>query len=314
MESRAARDGADDQTDAEQGHHGLTGTRLRSRRSTLVVSAIALGVAAIAGAGLALMPSAPAPKTSLSEAPAPAQSNARPPVGESDGVSRDVNVPVLKDGPDPDHAQVGRPDVDVTGSSAKPSAPFEVQRPGDNSTPAAPPAGAPSPAAPAVGASTASQAPRPDPAVSGPVKPTDTPAATTPPASAEPTTPIKAPRPHDSAARTAGVGADSARPPTRPGAGKAPAQKIVAKGEKAKAGAAAGTPYPPRRLAQPKKAVEAATAEATPAPADAGPIAPAPPASFAAQSVGQITHAFDYLTHLPAALIHNSAAPSPEAK
>lgn len=132
MESRAARDGADDQTDAEQGHHGLTGTRLRSRRSTLVVSAIALGVAAIAGAGLALMPSAPAPKTSLSEAPAPAQSNARPPVGESDGVSRDVNVPVLKDGPDPDHAQVGRPDVDVTGSSAKPSAPFEVQRPGDD--------------------------------------------------------------------------------------------------------------------------------------------------------------------------------------
>ena len=41
--------------------------------------------------------------------------------------------------------------------------------------------------------------------------------------------------------------------------------------------------------------------------------APATPTTFAAQSVGQLTHAIVYLTHFPVALIQHATDPNTEA-
>ena len=65
-------------------HQDLTreATHLRSRRWKLVASGLALGFAAVAGAGLALMPAAPGPKSPSSVVPMQGQSNVQPPGGE----------------------------------------------------------------------------------------------------------------------------------------------------------------------------------------------------------------------------------------
>jgi hypothetical protein len=42
--------------------------------------------------------------------------------------------------------------------------------------------------------------------------------------------------------------------------------------------------------------------------------APTTPTTFAAQTVGQLTHALVYLTHLPVALIQHATDPNTEAR
>jgi hypothetical protein len=66
----------------------------------------------------------------------------------------------------------------------------------------------------------------------------------------------------------------------------------------------------PLSPAQPEKAVKSPTAQAATDPVAAAPTAAT---TLAAQSVGQLTHAFVYLTHLPVALIHPTDE-NPEAK
>ena len=66
--------------------------------------------------------------------------------------------------------------------------------------------------------------------------------------------------------------------------------------------------------AQPgEAAVKSPTAQAATDPVAAAPTVATTPTTFAAPSVGQLTHAFVYLTHLPVALIHPTDE-NPEAK
>ena len=76
----------------------------------------------------------------------------------------------------------------------------------------------------------------------------------------------------------------------------------------------ANAPKQPLSPVQPEKAVKSPTAQAATDPVAAAPTAPTTPTTFAAQSVGQLTHAFDYLTHLPVALIQHSTDTNTEAK
>ena len=96
-------------------HRDLTRevTHLRSRRWRLAASGLALGFAALAGAGLALKPAAPGSKSPLSVFPVRAQSNVQPPSGESVVASSDVGDPLMKDSPLPDHMQVGSAEAEI---------------------------------------------------------------------------------------------------------------------------------------------------------------------------------------------------------
>ena len=76
----------------------------------------------------------------------------------------------------------------------------------------------------------------------------------------------------------------------------------------------AEAPKQPPSLAQPEKAVKSSTAQAATDPVAATPIAPTTPTTFAAQSVGELTHAFVYLTHLPVALIQHPTDTNTQAK
>lgn len=315
--------------DARGRHRDLIrkATRLRSRRWKLAASGLALGLAAVAGVDLALMPSAPAPKSPLSEVLAQRQSNVQPPVGESAITSSDINGPPVKDGPPHlDHAPVGRSDVgiDPKDSTANTSAPVDAQRPaeGSNAIAVATSSHAPALATAAASVLTASQTPPPVPVQSGLVRPDGTPIEAKSSDSAVSTSPSEATKPNEKAATAAGVRAEPARQPaakidsaTRPPRDKKmSARKNIAKTEKARTEPTARTPYPPPRPAPSEKAMVSPTAQTVADSAVAAPTAPTPPTSFAAQSVGQLTNAFVYLTHLPGALIEHTTGPSTEAQ
>jgi hypothetical protein len=132
------------------------------------------------------------------------------------------------------------------------------------------------------------------------------------------TSPGETPRPHPEAAVTAGIKVDSARPPateidlsTTPHASKNSVRKTVAKSGKATAGAAAEAPKQPLSPVQPEKTVKLPTAQAA---TDLVAAAPTTPTTFAAQSVGQLTHALVYLTHFPVALIQHATDPNTEGQ
>jgi hypothetical protein len=132
------------------------------------------------------------------------------------------------------------------------------------------------------------------------------------------TSPGETPRPHPEAAVTAGIKVDSARPPatkidlsTTPRASKNSVRKTVAKSGKATAGAAAEAPKQPLSPVQPEKTVKLPTAQAATDPVAA---APTTPTTFAAQSVGQLTHALVYLTRFPVALIQHATDPNTEGQ
>ncbi len=76
----------------------------------------------------------------------------------------------------------------------------------------------------------------------------------------------------------------------------------------------AEAPKQPLSPEQPEKTVKSPAAQASTDPVAAVPTAPTTPITFAAQSVGQLTHAFAYLTHLPVALIQHATDPNTEAK
>jgi hypothetical protein len=261
------------------------------------------------------------PRPEVAERPS---SSIQPPPGEPAATSGDVGDPAVWDGPRPDHAQAGGSDAANDGkeSTAKTLAPFEAQRPADvfKAMALSTSTDAPAPA----GASSASQSPPPDPVRTGSVAPEGKPNSATPSNSAGPASPSRTLMPHEKAAAAGAVRADSGRPPaakmdssTRPAANRTQAKKIAAKTEKAKAEATAEPAHPPLRTAPPERTEEPPAAQATVDPAaSAAPSSSAStaPASFAAQSVGQLTHAFGYLTHLPAALVERVAGSNPEAK
>jgi hypothetical protein len=76
----------------------------------------------------------------------------------------------------------------------------------------------------------------------------------------------------------------------------------------------ADVPKPPLSPVQPEKTVTSPTPQAATDPVAAAPAAPTTPITFATQSVGQLTHAFVYLTQLPVALIQHARDPNTEAK
>jgi hypothetical protein len=301
-------------------HRDLTKevTQLRSRRWRLAASGLALGFVALAGASLALKPAAPGSKSPLSVLPIQAQSNVQPPSAVSVVASSDVGGPLLKDGALPDSMRVGSTEVGINAqeSTPKTSAAIDAQRPaeGPNAVAVATTADTPALTSAAAGsASTASQTAGLEPVRSVVVRPDGTPIARISTNSADPTSPGETPMPHTEAATTAGIKVESARPPATkidlsatPNASKKSVRNTVAKSEKAKAGAMAQAPKQPLSPVQPEETVKAAT----------DPIAAAPtaPTSFAAQTVGQLTHAFVYVTHLPVALIQRATNPNTEAQ
>ena len=305
-------------------HRDLTRevTHLRSRRWRLAASGLALGFAALAGVGLALKPAAPGSKSPLSVVPIQAQSNVQPPSAESVVASSDVGGPLMKDGALPDHMQVGSTEAGINAqvSTPKTSAAIDAQRPaeGPNAVAVATTADTPASASAAAGSAlTASQTAGLEPVRSVLVRPDGTPIARISTNSADPTSPSETPRPHPEAATTAGVKVESARPPATkidlsatPNASKKSVRKTVAKSGKATAGAMAEAPKQPLSPVQPEKTVTSPTAQAATDPVAATPTAPTTPTTFAAQSVGQLTHAFVYLTHLPVALIQHATDPN----
>jgi hypothetical protein len=76
----------------------------------------------------------------------------------------------------------------------------------------------------------------------------------------------------------------------------------------------AETPKQPLSPVQLEKTVISPTAQAATDPIAATPTAPTTPTAFASQSVGQLTHAFVYLTHLPVALIQRATDPNTKAE
>jgi len=76
----------------------------------------------------------------------------------------------------------------------------------------------------------------------------------------------------------------------------------------------AEAPKQPLSPAQPEKTMTSPTAQAATDPVAATPTVPTTPTTFAAQSVGQLTHALAYLTHLPVALIQHATDPNTEAR
>ena len=75
----------------------------------------------------------------------------------------------------------------------------------------------------------------------------------------------------------------------------------------------AEAPKQPLSPVQPEIAVKSPAAQTATDPVAATPTASTTPTTFAAQSVGQLTHAFVYLTHLPVALIQRATDPNAEA-
>jgi hypothetical protein len=76
----------------------------------------------------------------------------------------------------------------------------------------------------------------------------------------------------------------------------------------------AEAPKQPLSPEQPEKTVKSPAAQAATDPVAAVPTAPTTPITFAAQSVGQLRHAFVYLTQLPEALIQHATDPNTESK
>ena len=302
-------------------HQDLTkeATHLRSRRWRLAASGLALGFAALAGAGLALKPAAPGSKSPLSVVPMQAQSDVQPRSAESVVTSSDVGGPLIKDNPLPEHMEVGSREavINAQESTAKTSAANDTQRPADrlNAVAVATPALA---SAAAGSALTVSPTARHEPERKVFVGPDGAPIATRSSNSVNSTSPSEGPKSQTEAAKTAVVRVDSARLSAtkidlsaRPIASKKSVRKIVAKSGKATAGAMAEAPKQPLSLAQPEKAVKSPTAQAA---TDQVAATPTAPTTFAAQSVGQLTHAFVYLTHLPVALIQHPTDTNTEAK
>ena len=314
-------------------HEHLTreATHLRSRRWRLVASGLALGFAVVVGAGLALKSSAPASKGPLSVVPVQersvvpmqGQSNIQPPGGESVVSSGEVGGPLMKDGPPPEHMEVGSTEAGTNAKelTAKTSVAIDAQRPaeGPSAVAVATTVDTPAIASAAAGSAlTVSQTARLEPVRSVLVRPDGTPIATI---SANSTSPSETPNPHTEAATTAGVRVDSANPsatkidlPATPTASKKSGRKIVAKSVKATTGAMAEAPKQPLPPVQPEKAVKLPTAQAVTDQVAAAPTAPTTPTTFAAQSVSRLTQAFVYLSHLPVALIQHPTDTNTEAK
>ena len=315
-----------DLRDAYGQHQDLTGeaTQLRSRRWRLAAAGLGLGLAALAGVGLALMPAARWWRSTISVAPIQAQSSVQAPDATSFVASSDSGGSLTKDGALPDHVQVGGTEAgsNAAESTPKTSVAIDTQRPaeGFNTEAFAATAGTPASGSAGAGsASTALSAAGLEPVPSGLVRPDGTPIARTSTASADVTSPAEAPT-QTEASPTPGIKVESARPPAKktdllatPKASKKPERKIVAKNEKATAGAIAEAPKQPAPPLQSEKPVTPATPTAT-APVAAAPTAPTTPATFAAQTVGQLTHAFVYVTHLPVALIQHATNPNAEAQ
>jgi hypothetical protein len=302
-------------------------THLRSRRWRIAASGLALGFAVAAGAGLALKPSAPASKSPLSLVPVQEQSNIQPSSGESIVASSDVGAPLTKDSPLPDHMQVGSTEAEINAkeSTTKTSAAIGAQRPaeGSNAMAFATTTDMPALANAATGSTlTASQTARLEPDRKVFVKPDGTPIATISANSADSTSPSETPKPFAETATTGGVRVDSSRPSAakidlsaRPTASKRSVRRIVAKSVKATTGTMAEAPKQPLQPVQPEKAMKSPTAQVATDPAATDPVAAAPttPTAFAAQSVSRLTHAFVYLSHLPAALIQHPADTNTQA-
>src|SRR5271166_3549662 len=310
-------------------HQDLTGevTHLRSRRWRLAALGLALGFVALVRAGLALKAAAPGSKSPVSVVPMQAQSNVQPPSAESVVASSDVGGPLMKDSAPPDHTQVGSTEAGSNAAESTPetSAAIDAQRPaeGPNAMAVATTADMPALASAATASAlTAFQAAGLEPVPSGPVRPDGTPIARISTNSADSTSPAEAPKPHAEAVATSGIKLGSAKALAKkidlsatPNASKKSERKIVAKSGKATAGAMAEAPKQPLSPEQPETTVKLPTAqEAATDPVAAAPTAPTTPITFAAQSVGQLTHAFAYLTHLPVALIQHTTDPNTEAK
>ena len=317
-----------DPRDTRGQHQDLTGevTLLRSRRWRLAASGLALGLAVLAGAGLALKAAAPGSKSPVSVVPMQAQSNVPPPSAESVVASSDVGDPLMKDSALPDHTQVGSTEAgsNVAESTPETSAAIDARRPaeGPNAMAVATTADMPALASAATASAlTAFQAAGLEPVPSGLVRPDGTPIARISTNSANSTSPGQTPRAHTEAPRTSGIKVDSATPPAKKSdlsatanASKKSERKIVAKSGKATAGAMAEAPKQPISPEQPEKTVKSPAAQAATDPGAAAPTAPTTPITFAAQSVGQLTHAFAYLTHLPVTLIQHATDPNTRAK
>jgi hypothetical protein len=288
----------------------------RSRRWKLVASGLALGLVA-ASAGFALVRTAPAPESPGPEVLAERQSDAQPPVEKPPAPSSDVAV---KDGPHSDPAQAGGPDA---GADAKETTATTPARPdadwpadGSNAMAAALSTDSPALTPAAASASTALKEAPPESVGNALARPDGTGVPAISPNSPDSTPPNAAPTPHDKAAAGAAGRSKSGRPAktdaaARPTVGKTSAKKAVAKSEKARAAPEAQAPHPPPRPAPPDGTDEAPAAQAAADPAAAAPSAPT---SFAAQSIGQVTHAFGYVTHLPAALVERVMGQNSETK
>jgi hypothetical protein len=206
-------------------------------------------------------------------------------------------------------------EINAQDSTAKTSAANDSQRPaeGPNAVAVATTTDTPALASAAAGSAlTVSQTARHEPDRKVFVRPDGTPIAMISANSVDSTSPSETPKPHTEAPTTAGVRVDSAKPSAtkidllaRPTARKKSVRKIVTKSGKATAGAMAEAPKQPLSPAQPETAVKSPTAQAATDPVAAAPTASTTPTTFAAQSVGQLTHAFVYLTHLPVALIQH---------
>ena len=261
-------------------------THLRSRRWRIAASGLALGFAVVAGAGLALKPSAPASKSPLSLVPVQEQSNIQPPSGESIVTSSDVGAPLTKDSPLPDHMQVGSTEAEINAkeSTTKTSAAIDAQRPaeGSNAMAVATTTDTPALANAATGSTlTASQTARLEPDRKVFVRPDGTPIATISANSADSTSPSETPKPLAETATTGGVRVDSPRPSAakidlsaRPTASKKSVRRIVAKSVKATNGTMAEAPKQPLQPVQPEKAMKSPTAQAATDPAATDPAPP----------------------------------------
>ena len=223
-------------------HQDLTRevTHLRSRRWKLAASGLALGFAALAGAGLALKPAALGSKSPLSVVPMQAQSNVQPPSAGSVVASSDVGGSLMKDSALPDHMQVGSTEAGINAqeSTPKTSAAIDAQQPaeGPNAVAVATTADTPALASAAAGSAlTASQAAGLEPVRSVLVRPDGTPIARISTNSANSTSPSETPKPHTEAATTAGIKVDSSKSSATkinlsatPNASKKSVRKIVA--------------------------------------------------------------------------------------
>lgn len=283
-----------------------------------------MGFVALAGAGVALKPAAVGSKSLLSVVPTQAQSDVQPPPsGEPVAASSGAGGSPMKDSAPPDHKQVGSPEAGINAPESTPttSAAIDAQRPAEspNAVVVGTPAETPALASAATGsASAASQAAGGEPVRSAVVRQDRTASARI---TTDTTSPSETPKPHTVTTTSAGAKAASSKSSSTkidvsatPNVSKKSVREIVAKGGKATAGAMADVPKPPLSPVQPEKTVTSPTPQAATDPVAAAPAAPTTPITFATQSVGQLTHAFVYLTQLPVALIQHARDPNTEAK